>query len=80
VLRGADDGARAIEARGFLFSAACHDIFVFFTPHTIWTKREVKDKEGLFTIRKKKKSLRGVSRMSTLVCCEFSRAKQDVSS
>jgi hypothetical protein len=49
----------------------------FLSPRAIWTQKEVKDWEGLFTTRKK--ILSGVSRMSTLVCCEhceLSRAKQ----
>ena len=49
---------------------------LFLTPRAIWTQKEVKDWEGLFTTRKN--SLSGVSRMSTLVCCELSRAKQVV--
>jgi hypothetical protein len=48
---------------------------LYLTPRAIWTQKEVKDWEGLFTTRKN--SLSGLSRMSTLlVCCELSRAKQ----
>jgi hypothetical protein len=47
---------------------------LFLTPRAIWTQKEVKDWEGLFTT--KKNSLSGVSQMNTLVCCELSRAKQ----
>jgi hypothetical protein len=35
---------------------------LFLTPRAIWTQKEVKDWEGLFTTRKK--YFRGVSRMS----------------
>jgi hypothetical protein len=51
---------------------------VFLPPRATWTLKEVKDWEGLFTTKKRKKSLSGASRMSTLVCCELSRAKQVV--
>jgi hypothetical protein len=47
---------------------------LFLTPRATWTQKEVKDWEGLFT--KRKKILSDVSRMSTLVCCELSSAKQ----
>jgi hypothetical protein len=73
-LRGADDGARASEARGVLLPPRAIIFALFLTPRAIWTPKEVKDWEGLFTTRKN--SLSGVSRMRTLVCCELSRAKQ----
>jgi hypothetical protein len=47
----------------------------FLPPRAIWTQKEVKDLEGLFTTRKKN-SLSALSRMSLLACCELSRAKQ----